>query len=47
MGRGKLDRYHSTAKTYKSIWLYPLNRRFRETLCAPLPQRTPLRSGWQ
>ncbi len=47
MGRGKLDRYHSTAKTYKSIWLYPLNRRFREALCAPLPQRTPLRSGWQ
>lgn len=39
MGRGKLDRQHSrTAKTYKSIWLYPLDRRFRQSLCAPLAQ---------
>jgi len=41
-GRGKFDRYRTHAKTYKSIWLYPLDRRYREILCAPL---TPLPGG--
>lgn len=36
-GRGKLDRDHKTPKTFKSIWCYPLDRRFRRLLCAPLP----------
>lgn len=35
-GRGKFDRHRTQPKTYKSIWLYPLDRRYRETLCAPL-----------
>lgn len=46
-GRGKLDRHNNrTTKTYKSIWLHPLDRRFREMLCAPLVQlAAPARSG--
>ncbi len=36
-GRGKFDRHHSSPKTFKSIWVYPLHRRFRDILCAPLP----------
>ena len=38
-GRGKLDRDGKTPKVFKSIWLYPLDRRFRRLLCAPLPPR--------
>ena len=49
MGRGKLDRHHNrTAKIFKSIWVYPLDRSFRETLCAPLVQASaPERGGRQ
>jgi hypothetical protein len=36
-GRGKFDRYKTNVKVFKSIWIYPLDRRFRETLSAPLP----------
>lgn len=35
-GRGKFDRYKTNIKIFKSIWIYPLHRRFRETLSAPL-----------
>lgn len=34
-GRGKLDRYTRRDKPVKDIWLCPLDRRFREELCAP------------
>lgn len=33
LGRGKWDRKHAFDKPVKTIWLYPLDRRFRETLC--------------
>ncbi len=36
-GRGKLDRYHRHALPAKEIFLYPLAKDFRQTLCAPLP----------
>lgn len=36
-GRGRFDRYHANARVFKSIWLYPLDRHFRDILCAPLP----------
>jgi len=32
-GRGKWDRQYAFAKPVKTIWLYPLERRFREGLC--------------
>jgi hypothetical protein len=32
-GRGKWDRQYRCAKPVKSIWLYPLDRRFKEALC--------------
>jgi hypothetical protein len=32
-GRGKWDREKAFDKPVKTIWLYPLNRRFKETLC--------------
>jgi len=36
MGRGKSDRRHNGPVTsFKSIWVYPLAPRCRETLCAP------------
>lgn len=33
-GRGKLDVKHENAKPVKSIWLLPLTRHFRRTLCS-------------
>ncbi len=36
-GRGKLDRHKLYGKPVKNIYLYPLNRRFREILTTPLP----------
>lgn len=33
-GRGKLDRYNKWAIPIKDIFLYPLNKKFREKLCA-------------
>ena len=34
MGRGKMDRQHNRAVTsFKSVWVYPLDRRFRDGLC--------------
>lgn len=36
MGRGRCDRLHNRPTTsFKSIWVYPLDRRFRATLCTP------------
>ena len=35
-GRGKLDRHHRHAEPVKSIWVYPLNKRYRAVLTAPL-----------
>lgn len=32
-GRGKWDRQRACDKPVKTIWLYPLERRFREVLC--------------
>lgn len=32
-GRGKWDRQKTFAKPVKTIWLYPLERRFKEALC--------------
>ena len=32
-GRGKWDRDHRSQKPVKSVWLYPLDRRFEEALC--------------
>ena len=33
-GRGKLDKSHRCNKTIKSIWLYPLMKNFRSSLCS-------------
>jgi hypothetical protein len=33
LGRGKWDRKKAFAKPVKTIWLYPLDRRFKERLC--------------
>lgn len=33
-GRGKLDIHHRAALPRKTIWLYPLQRNFRQILCA-------------
>lgn len=33
-GRGKLDRYNKAALPVKDIWLYPLNKYYRRTLCS-------------
>ena len=33
LGRGKWDRKNAYEKPVKTIWLYPLDRRFRERLC--------------
>ena len=35
-GRGKLDRLNRPNRPPKAIWLYPLDRRFRDVLTAPL-----------
>jgi len=36
VGRGKRDRLHNRPTTsFKSVWVYPLDPRFREVLCAP------------
>ena len=35
-GRGKLDRNHQRALPLKEIYLYPLHRRYRQILTAPL-----------
>ena len=32
-GRGKWDRNHLADKPIKTVWLYPLHRRFQEILC--------------
>ncbi len=46
MGRGKLDRRNSgPTTTFKSIWCYPLHRRFRQRLRTP-PAR-PAPGGWR
>ena len=34
-GRGKLDRYYHRALPVKDIFLYPLDKHFRRSLCAP------------
>ena len=36
-GRGKLDRHKLFGKPLKDIYVYPLDRRFRTVLTAPLP----------
>lgn len=33
-GRGRMDRYNAWDQPVKTIWLYPLDRRYRELLCA-------------
>jgi len=33
LGRGKWDRRHAADKPVKTVWLYPLQRRFMEALC--------------
>ena len=33
LGRGKWDRSNQFAKPIKSIWLYPLDRRYKERIC--------------
>ena len=33
-GRGKMDRYNACEQPVKTIWLYPLDRRCTELLCA-------------
>jgi hypothetical protein len=33
LGRGKWDREKAFDKPVKTIWLYPLDRRFKEALC--------------
>jgi hypothetical protein len=33
-GRGKLDRYNRAQLPHKDIWLHPLNKNFRRTLCS-------------
>jgi hypothetical protein len=32
-GRGKLDRYHQATIPEKSVWLYPLTKKFKKILC--------------
>ena len=32
-GRGKWDRYNARGKPVKTVWLYPLDRRYKERLC--------------
>jgi hypothetical protein len=32
-GRGRQDREHAAVVSIKSVWVYPLERRWRETLC--------------
>ncbi len=32
-GRGKLDRHHQNAAPVKNIYLYPLHKHFRQSLC--------------
>lgn len=32
-GRGKLDTLHRHDKPVKSVWIYPLEKQFRQTLC--------------
>jgi hypothetical protein len=39
-GRGRQDRHNEYATTVKSIWLYPLERAWRQRLVAPFP--TPI-----
>jgi hypothetical protein len=41
-GRGKLDRHHRHGKPVKDLYAYPLDRRFRQILTAPLPNGLPL-----
>lgn len=38
-GRGKLDRFNRWDKPVKDIWLYPLDRHFREVLTGQRPPR--------
>jgi len=33
-GRGKLDTKHLNAQPVKSVWIYPLVKNFRQTLCS-------------
>jgi Domain of unknown function (DUF4338) len=33
-GRGKLDRHHQTTLPEKSVWLYPLTKKFKKILCS-------------
>jgi hypothetical protein len=33
LGRGKWDRLNQFDKSIKSIWLYPLDRRYKERIC--------------
>jgi hypothetical protein len=33
-GRGKLDSLHQAPLPVKDIWLYPLDKRFRSSLCS-------------
>ncbi len=40
-GRGKLDRLNRPNRPPKAIWLYPLDRRFRDVLTAPLDEVVP------
>jgi len=40
-GRGKLDRHSLFALPVKDIYLYPLDRRFRDILCSPAPHPAP------
>lgn len=40
-GRGKLDRHKLYGKPVKDIYVYPLDRRFRDVLTAPLPAPSP------
>jgi hypothetical protein len=36
VGRGKRDRlHHQPTTSFKSVWVYPLDPRFRQVLCAP------------
>ncbi|HEY9073214.1 MAG TPA: DUF4338 domain-containing protein [Desulfobaccales bacterium] len=34
-GRGKLEKQHCQISPLKDIWVFPLHRNFRKTLCAP------------
>jgi hypothetical protein len=33
-GRGELDTHHLALVPKKSVWVYPLERNFQQTLCA-------------